>query len=104
MEDHYITLGEFGLLVGVFVAPFLLAGVVSQYLLQRRAGLGRGFVSAFILLSSVLMLVMTWALSWVIPPLPVDNYGAALIAPSMIAAAVMTTLAVLYTRVRRPAA
>src|SRR5436309_16049142 len=100
MEDHYITVGEFGLLVGIFVVPFVITGGVFQFLVLRRAGLGPGSLSAFILLSSILTLVMTWALSWVIPPLPVDNYGAALIAPAMIAAALMTSIAVLYARVR----
>jgi hypothetical protein len=104
MDENFITVGELAQLVGVFVAPFLLAGAFAQSLVLRKAGVAWGVVSVFLFVSLVLMLVMTWALSWVIPPLPLDNHGAALMAPALIAATIMTIAAALYARVRRPAA
>ncbi len=104
MNDQYITVGEFALLLGIFVAPFLLVGAFAQGLVLRKAGVARWFIFAFLLVSLFLMLVMTWALSWVVLPLPLDSHGAALIAPALIAAAVMTSVAGLYVRIRRPAA
>jgi hypothetical protein len=104
MDAQYITLGELGLLVGVFVGPFLLAGAVTQFLLLRRAGFRPWIVATMLLSAAILTLFLTWALMFVVPQVDALGFGGAFLVPGLLAAAAVSAGIGLLARFRRPAA
>jgi len=104
MDDHFITAGEFALLVGVFVGPFLLGGAVTQFALLRRAGMRVGPVFGIVGAAAVLTLLLTWGLVYVVPFMTFGRFGGVLIVPGLLAAVAVTVVVAVLAKRLRPAA
>jgi hypothetical protein len=104
MDDHFITAGEFALMVGVFVGPFLLAGAITQFALLRRAGMRVGPVFGIVGAAAVLTLLFTWGLVYIVPLTDFGKFGGVLIVPGLLAAIAVTSAVVVLAKRVRPAA
>ncbi len=104
MDDHYITIGELALLVGLFVGPFLLAGALTQFLLLRQARLRAPLLVFVLVVAAVLTVLLTWGLMFVVPSINAFGYGGAFMWPALIAVVVVSTCVALLARFRRSAA
>lgn len=103
MDNQYITLAELLALLAVFVAPFLIAGAVVQYILLRRVEIRGIRALTIVVLAAFVTLALSWSLLYVMrgTTLLVFGYGSALILPAVIAAGVVTLAIGWYARRRR---
>ena len=104
MDDHFITAGEFALLVGIFVGPFLLGGAVTQFALLRQAGMRVGPVFGIVGAAAVLMLLLAWGLVYIVPLMSFGKFGGVLIIPGLLAAVAVTVVVAVIAKRVRPAA
>jgi len=98
MDDHYITVGEFALLVFVFVGPALLGAGSAQFVLLRQAGLRISPALMVLVLAAVVTLLLTWALLYAMAPAIGDGYVTVFLLPALIAATAVTLCIRFYAR------
>jgi hypothetical protein len=101
MGDQYITIGELGSLVSIFVGPVLLGAGFTQFVLLRQTGLRIGTVLGMLLAAVVVTLLLTWGLLYVVPPTLEGSGGGVLLLPALFAAVAVTVCVGLFARPRR---